>query len=215
MPLDPSLLPTIEQLRRRTKALAMVEAIACPEWEDRYYSFNAAWSADEEMASMRTGSGDDWFLLFSNAGAGLKGLDHKSPAAGDKELLAEVRRQVSPSLATFLNESAFGWDWMSYCYWRTEADSTWNRVKHSSAAPAEAEDGSEEFLSLLLEPSTSYVEFASWYYEVQLPSHSVEAIYCHTALTPELVTSLNADADWGHVLANAKEIGYPCPSSEA
>jgi hypothetical protein len=36
----------------------MLDAIVCPEWEHRYYSFNANWAADEVMGSMRDGSGD-------------------------------------------------------------------------------------------------------------------------------------------------------------
>lgn len=59
MHLDPDDLPDIANLKRRTKALAMLEAIVCPEWEYRYYSYNSRWSSGEEMASMRNGQGDE------------------------------------------------------------------------------------------------------------------------------------------------------------
>jgi hypothetical protein len=35
-------LPNIPLLRDRCRALAMIEAIVSPDWESRYYSFDAA-----------------------------------------------------------------------------------------------------------------------------------------------------------------------------
>ena len=56
-------LPDVPNLVRITKAIAMLDAIICPERLDRYYSFNAKWSPGEQMASMRNGSGDGYFAL--------------------------------------------------------------------------------------------------------------------------------------------------------
>jgi hypothetical protein len=75
---DLSKLPDIPSLRRLTRALAMLDAILSPEWEYRHYSFDAHWAEGETMASMRNGSGDEWFALFCPAGAVLKGLAHES-----------------------------------------------------------------------------------------------------------------------------------------
>ncbi|MFD9672648.1 hypothetical protein ACFWAO_12185 [Streptomyces sp. NPDC059981] len=50
-----------------------------PDWESRYYSFNAGWADGEEMASMRNGSGDEYSIVFSAAGAYARGFDHESP----------------------------------------------------------------------------------------------------------------------------------------
>ena len=54
-------LPDIEALRKLTQSLAMLDAIMSPEWEYRYYSFNSKWYESEMMASMRNGSGDEYF----------------------------------------------------------------------------------------------------------------------------------------------------------
>ena len=67
-------LPTIEVLNRLCQSLAMLDAIVCPAWEYRYYSYNAHWDSGEAMASMRNGSGDSYFLLFTPTGAILKGF---------------------------------------------------------------------------------------------------------------------------------------------
>ena len=73
----PEELPDIAALRRLTQSLAMLDAIICPEWQYRYYSFNSKWSADAQVASMRDGCGDDWFLLFDHYGAALEGFLHE------------------------------------------------------------------------------------------------------------------------------------------
>src|SRR6185369_15285801 len=74
-----NILPDIELLRRLSQSMAMLDAILSPDWEYRYYSFNSNWAPDEMMASMRNGSGDEYFILFNSIGAIIKGFDHESP----------------------------------------------------------------------------------------------------------------------------------------
>ena len=209
MPLDPALLPDIETIRLRAKALAMVEAILSPGWEDRYFSFNASWGEGEEMGSMRNGSGDDWFLLLGAFGAAIKGLAHETPLAGDKAFAAAVQSQVPKTFSSFLKEPAFAMDWLSYCYWRSPEDPHWQKVVSSNSAVDGESDGSEEFLALLVEPATSYVEFAQWYYEIEVPLASVKRIYRVEQLTEALVGSLNPELAFVEAQAFAAEIGYP------
>lgn len=64
-------LPSIEGLLQLSKALAMLDAVLSPEWEYRYYSFNSKWDLGESMASMRNGSGDEYFILFNKHGAAM------------------------------------------------------------------------------------------------------------------------------------------------
>jgi hypothetical protein len=58
------ILPPIEQLIRRCRALAVLDLILSPEWQYRYYSFNSKWSDAEQMASMRDGCGNEWWIVF-------------------------------------------------------------------------------------------------------------------------------------------------------
>jgi hypothetical protein len=95
--LDPKELPGIADLRRRAKALAMLDAIICPEWEYRYYSYNSRWSHGEEMASMRNSQGDEWFILFDSVGTAIKGLDHESVIARGVAFPAAIRSSVPPA----------------------------------------------------------------------------------------------------------------------
>jgi hypothetical protein len=209
MQLDPGALPDLTALRRRAQSLAMLDAIVSPDWEFRYYSFDAHWGEGEEMASMRNGSGDDWFLLMDRAGAALKGLAHEYPLAGDRVFAAEVQRQVPPAFASFLREPAFSMEWLSYCYWRAADDAAWHKVVHPDPLLASADDGSSEFLAHLVEPPSSYRAFADEYYELDLPLTAIEAVYGHTPLTPGLVRSLNAELPMSRARELAGEIGYP------
>ena len=215
MSLDPTTLPDIATVRQRAKALAMIEAIVSPSWEDRYYSFNAKWSEGEEMASMRNGSGDDWFLLLGSFGAAIKGLAHEKSLAGDNAFAAAVQSQVPKTFASFLQEPAFGMDCLSYCYWRSAEDSNWQKVNSAISTFETDDDGSEEFLALLLEPASAYVEFAKWYYEMEVPLASVDRIYRHERLTEELLNSLNPELVFAEAKAFAAEIGYPSAYADA
>src|SRR5436190_14373244 len=96
----------------------MLDAIICPEWEYRYHSYNSKWAPGEEMASMRNGCGDDWFLLFDEFGAALKGFAHEYPLAGDAAFAARIQQDVPAGFASFLREPAFGMESASFCLWR-------------------------------------------------------------------------------------------------
>jgi hypothetical protein len=48
--------------------MAMLDAILCPEWRFRWYSFNARWAEGERMGSMRNGHGDSFFAPFDGHG---------------------------------------------------------------------------------------------------------------------------------------------------
>lgn len=207
MPLDPRLLPDIDALRRRAQALAMLDAIVSPEWDSRYYSFNAAWAPGEQMASMRNGCGDDWFILFDAAGAAIKGLAHETAAARDPALVARTRGVLPATLSSFRDEPAFGWHAMSYCYWRQAGEAGWHRVD------VDQDDGSVAFLALLVAPAWGYVEYARDYYERELPPSGVEAIYAHRPLTQALVQSLDPECTLATLEADRIEIGYPSPGS--
>lgn len=210
MQLHPKSLPDIASLLHRAQSLAMLDAIVCPEWENRYYSFNASWGEAEALGSMRNGSGDDWFILFGPFGAAIKGLAHETPIAGDKVFASEVQRQVPQVFASFLTEPAFGMNCLSYCYWRAPEETAWRKVVHPDPVLALSDDGAAEYLALLLEPAASYEEFAKWYYELDLPMAAIQRIYKHMPLTEGLVRSLNAEASIAQAQEAAAEIGYPC-----
>jgi hypothetical protein len=76
---DLSELPDIPSLTRLSQSIAVLDTILCPDWDGRYYSFNSKWGDGEQTASMRNGSGDEYFIWFSKHGAAIKGFAHESP----------------------------------------------------------------------------------------------------------------------------------------
>lgn len=64
---DLSDMPGVDTLERLSQSVAMLDAILSPQWDYRYFSFHAVWdtSMNERMASMRNGSGDEYFLVFT------------------------------------------------------------------------------------------------------------------------------------------------------
>ncbi len=143
----PEALGEIATLRRLTQALATLEAILCPEWQDRFYSFNSRWAAGEQMASMRDGSGDEWFLLFSPVGAAIKGLDHESVLAQQAAFAARIQQTVPPEFGPFLHEAALDMERASFCLWRRHAEDTRNVVSPGGGLPPGDGDGSPDYSS--------------------------------------------------------------------
>ena len=210
MQLDPQVFPDLPTLRHRAMALAMLDAILCPDYEYRYFSFDPAWRKSEQLACMRNGEGDDWYLHLGEHGAAIKGYVHELASDGARTLALEVQRRMPESFSSFVYEPAFSMDAVSYCYWRGAQDKSWNKVRHPNAALANRADGSADYLSILLAPATCYHEYASDYFEAEAPLPSIEHIYHHAPLTEAVVRSLNPQLSMDDAQRLAAEIGYPC-----
>ena len=199
-------LPNVKELKRITQSLATLDLIICSEWEDRYYSYDSEWSDTEDMASMRNGCGDDWFILFHSSGAaGIKGLAHEYPAAQDPELVEQIRQLLPPELSDFAKEPAFHWDSTSFCYWRLTGDTAWSETPEQSVT----DSGADEFLEIFANPLTGYLQFSSDYFEKALEQEVVEHILKHKPVTPEIVASLNSEIGIDDIREDLVQIGYP------
>lgn len=210
---DPSALPDIGGLRRLSQSLAMLDAILCPEWEYRYHSFNAHWGDGEEMASMRDGSGDDYFILFTRAGAIMKGFAHESAAwqgalVRGQRPVPGVFDGVPEEFAGFLNEAAFSIDQTTFCLWRRPTDPAWQT---GSVALLEGEDpdGSAALLRLLDGDPEAYRAWAEDYFETSVARAAVDHIFGHRTLTEEVVKVLNPELSLADLAEDASEIAYP------
>ena len=200
-------LPSIEDFKRLAQALATLDAILSPDWDDRYYSFNSRWSDGEMMASMRNGSGDHWFALISHAGVALHGLAHEAPSFRPGEPRPGVFGALPRAfLDNFLHEPAFDTANSTFCIWRLRTDDQWQR---GPVSEADGDDGSSELLSLLFGDPADYVAFANEYYERDVDAGAVAAVYRHCALTENLVHRLNPDVALASIREDLDEIGYP------
>ncbi len=209
---DLSGLPAIPQLKALTQALAMLDAILCPVWEYRYYSFNAHWADGEAMASMRNGSGDEYFLLFTPAGAILKGFAHEYPMTpyrtSPPQVWPGILDAVPAVFRSFLTEPAFNIEATTFCIWREHGDASWRRGPIAFPAGKDP-DGSAYLLAILDGDPQTYWVWAADYYEQPVSLAAVRAVYRHQPLTHDLVATLNPAMTLGDLASDAAEIDYP------
>lgn len=205
-------LPDIDQLKRLSQSLAMLDAIMSPDWEYRYYSFNSSWGQNETVASMRDGSGDDYFILFNTAGAIIKGFAHESPMGPQSrdpiQVWSGILDDVPSEFQDFLTEPAFEMECTTFCIWRRLSDLAWQVGE--IAYPNESDpDGSDDLLSILHLDSSSYQNFAAEYYESEIPLSAIEHVFKHKPLLAEIISDLNPDVSIDDLKSDINEIGYP------
>ncbi len=195
-------LPSIEQCQQRLRAAAMLDAIIMPEWEYRYYSYNAHWDAGEDMASMRDGEGDHYFALFTDSGLMIKvfegGVIHPLMQQGMKA----AAEQVPESMNAFLSEPAFIADQVTCLFWHERTGNGWHAVGTDK-------DAGSEWFRMLLEGAAYYHAWAEEYYEIELDLTLIERIFQHEPLTPELAEQLNDELEWAELQEDIAEIAYP------
>ncbi|WP_406399893.1 hypothetical protein OH805_12650 [Streptomyces sp. NBC_00879] len=209
-------LPVVPVLRDLCRSIAMLEAILSPEWEHRFYSFDAHWSATEEMASMRNGSGDEYAIVFSPAGAFVRGFAHESlmsPYASDGPWPG-VLDDVPEVFRACVQEPAFtdedGMPVATACLWREPADEGWRTGTIDFPEDYEYADGAGELFAILTAGTPSaYQGFAEDYYEVPVDLAAVRHVYALRPLTPEVVAALNPHLTPAELGGDIVSIGYP------
>jgi hypothetical protein len=221
---DLSRLPGVAGLRRLLKSMALLDAILCRDWHFRFYSFNARWSAGEQMGSMRNGQGDDFYALFNSAGCFLKGFAHEASMSpyrddGSRQLWPGVIQSVPPDFADCVREPAFNIQETTFCIWRRNRQRSWQRGAIDFPRGRDP-DGARKLLSPLDGNPATYRKWATWYFNKPfLTVAMVRHIDEHRPLTDDLVAALTPDVkmDYGespHLMVEdfedeLQEIGYP------
>ncbi|MFI6119288.1 hypothetical protein ACIBCU_05440 [Streptomyces sp. NPDC051064] len=206
-------LPDIPALRDRCRSIAMLETVLNPHGE-RCYSFSSSCSATEEVASMRSGSGDEFDVIFSPAGAYIRGFDHESamsPYVGD-EPWPGVVDSVPEVFRRYVEEPAFtdgGVPTVTACLWREAVSGHWQAGEIDFPENSADPDGSGWMFRLLVAPSPEeFQRFAEDYYEIQVDLDAVRHVYALRPLTQEVVAALNSKVAWAEISDAATAIGY-------
>jgi hypothetical protein len=193
--------------------MAMLDAILCPEWSFRYYSFNSFWDADEQLGSMRDGSGDHFFAHFSAAGCWVKGFAHESPMSPYRKNppcpWPGILEVVPTEFEACLREPAFSVGDVTFCIWRRYGDRGWQRGPVDYPLDQSDPDGSESLLSPLDGQPETYRAWAECYYEREVALEMVQHIFGHRRLTAKVVNRVNPDVDLAGLESEIREIGYP------
>jgi hypothetical protein len=188
-------LPPPKELECICKGLATLDAMLSEDWEFRYYSFDCAWDVKtkQRMASMRNGSGDDWFMVFEPAGAFVKAFWHEHP----REDVATIYADLPVRLRPHLKQPAFSMEDVTFGGWH---DGAW--TLRGNAKPMRDE------LAILSGDPAKYRAYAADYFETDVPVDAIAHVLAGKALDARLVrrvTTLRTLADLADDLAG---IGY-------
>jgi hypothetical protein len=212
-------LPDIATVRDRSRAMAMLDAIMSNGSGFGYYSFDAFWSPTEAVASMSNGSGDEYRIFFTPAGAFARGFDHESsmspynfhppttwPGLFDA-VPAAFRPYVVDPVASWENAGP----WATVCFWR-QTDDPWWMASETILDPPDgglADDGAWHLFEVLVDGQEAYQEFAENYYERVVPMAAVHHVYALKPLTQSVISSLNPLVGPADLAEDILKIGYP------
>ncbi len=190
------LLPPPAELERVCKGIATLDAILCEDWEGRYYSFDRAWHAKGKlrMASMRNGSGDDWFIVFAPAGVFVKAFWHEYPHEDVAAIYAGLPKPLVPQLT----EGAFAMEDVTFGGYHDGA--AW--TLRGNAAPM-ADD-----LAILRGAPAAYRAYAAAYFDATLPAAAVAHVLAGKKLDGKLVAALGSERTLADLKDDLAGIGY-------
>lgn len=180
--------------------LALVEAILAPDWEDRYFSFNANWSDEAMLASMRDGQGSEWFALIDDNGIIIAA---HLPAPAHPNVLEELPLHWQGE--DFMQEPAFQnvIEYGNFCAYKTDSDATW--TIHSSPDTASQLD---DYFFASNGDIAAYYDFAVDYYEREdLDLDSLRKIIDSPTISLLDILALDPDSDTSTLLDDLQEIG--------
>ncbi len=209
-------LPEAETVRRWSQSLAVLDAILGADWEHRYFSFDAHWDDGEQLASMRNGSGAEYSIVFSRAGAYVRGFDHESSlspwAQSPPALWPGLVDDVPTELEAAVTEPAFcdgTLPRLTVCLWRLAGAPTWSHGRVALPDGDPDADGADRLFEQLDGEPATYRAFAREYWERELDLEAIARVYRHEPLTEELVAALAPDRALADLADDLAEIGYP------
>lgn len=210
-------LPAIPELRALCRALAALDVVLSPETDDdAYHLYDTAWAPGEELASMWDGAGNEYSVVFTAAGAYVRGFDHESPmspyANDDAEPWPGVLDSVPDVFRECVEEPAFSDEFgtpnVTVCLWREHGDTVW---RHGDIAfPGGDQDGADWLFALLTDRTPeAFREWAQDYYGEPVDLDAVRHVYAGQPMTADVVTALNAATTLAALADRIVATGYP------
>jgi hypothetical protein len=198
-------LPNQKRLREICKAISVAEAVLSPDWQYRYYSFNAFWSEGEEFCGMRNGHGDQMLILFTADGAVINGLSHEHLPISKSEILQDLPKIYHD----FIFGEPVASTGTTFCIWTENGQ--W-RVGDLSMIE---NDGSGDLLHIFEDDVAVYAAWAAQYYELDhlILSPVLDTLlnlYAGVPLSKDMVLTLDPNfSSWTDLSNDLREIDYP------
>ncbi|GAA4592387.1 hypothetical protein GCM10023194_54060 [Planotetraspora phitsanulokensis] len=215
-------LPGIATVRALSQSYAVLDALLSP---DGYatYSFDAHWASGEELASMNDGAGDEYSIVFTRAGAFIRGFDHESPMSpyrddGTYATWPGLVESLPREFASQIDEPAFCHDVptgkvlaATVCLWRLHDDSAWRcgDIAYPRRSGLDDPDGSGWMFAMLADATPeAYRAYAEDYFEVSLDPAAIREVFQHRPLTADLVRRINPEAELASLEETLETVGY-------
>jgi hypothetical protein len=214
-------LPDISRVRDTSQAIAMLDAILSPDWSSRCFSFAPEWAPGEALASMHDGSGDEYSILFSAAGACARGFSHRSPMSPLRSTPPApwpgLLEGVPDAFRSLVEEPSDGVQSgpppATVCFWRRSQDPAWSCGNIELPTGTPDPDGADELFRVLSGGGPAgYQEFAQERYDRDVDLRAVQHAYDLRPLTRSVVAELNPDRELADLEPDRKQIGYPAPA---
>lgn len=145
------------------------------------------------MASMRDGSGNEYFINFTSEGAAGK-VFHKEALSDSTKALSSV----SSKFAAFKVEPAFSLDKATFFFWKENEELSWQ------ASPSNLNEYA--FLDFLIGGVDSYQRWAENYYEREIDLKTLKEVFLSLSITTDQLVILNADLDLEDLEEDLQEI---------
>lgn len=188
-------LPDTDVLKACAKGLALIDSIVMPEWEYRYFSFDSCWvdGGIEMMASMRDGSGAEYFINFTSQGVVGKVF------SGDPLIDVEAAlAKIPESFSGFKKEPAFSVQNSSYFFWRCANETEWSVTPNDIC--------NLDLLKFLVEGPKFYHKWAEHYYEKSINAEVLKDVFDNLKISGDQLLILNPDIEYDEIQEDLKEI---------
>ncbi|WP_447006741.1 hypothetical protein ACRAKI_09840 [Saccharothrix isguenensis] len=211
-------LPAIPELRDLSRALAVLDVVLNPGSDDRYHHYDAEWAPGRQLASKRDGAGNEYSIVFTAAGAFVRGFDHESPmspyATDDGEPWPGVLDSVPEAFRACVEEPAFsdefGTPYVTVCLWREHADDAWRHGDIAFPDGDQDHDGADWLFALLTDPTPeAFQEWAQDYYGKPVDLDAVRHVLAGQPLTADVVAALNPATTLAAVADKVAATGFP------
>lgn len=207
-------LPDPSTLQARCQAMAMLDAILCPDPLNRYFTFGGAWLPGRPgtSASMRNGSGDEYDIVFDDAGVFIRGLAHES-AMADAEPWPGLIESVPHVFDEYVYGSVFSYEddlQATVVIWRQTGDDHWSCGDIQFPQGHQDPDGSARLFSIVLdETGSAYKLHAEDQHDIHVDLGAVHELLAITPLTDGILHQLNPSLSMADLTEDATVIGYP------
>lgn len=203
------LIPRPDELLRRCRALALLEAGLWPDRMLRWHSFSS--HATGGTCRVSDGSGNEGLYWFDGEDAVIRGFDHESPISPWAQEPVSIYPGVHDHAPSFVERAPSiviaDVESVTFCIWWS--DGRWQRGPVDLPPSTHADPDGSAYLLEPISTARAAASFLSECYEIDVAADVIASVFAGEPLDERLVDAVALNASAEDVIAEAEEIGYP------